>query len=148
MVNPRDVAGERKKKKKKKKKKATASLAEWLRGSPRERQTRDSIPAFCLGVLFPLSAWAFYSRFLGRFIPAFCLGVLFPISAWAFYSRFLLGRLIPDFCLGVLFPLSAWAFSGSSHTSDLEIGTPLATLSGARHYRVSTGTGWPGVSIL
>ena len=39
-------------------------------------------------------------------------------------------------------------FSGSSHTSDLKIGTPVATLSGAWHYRVSAGTGQPGVSIL
>ena len=39
-------------------------------------------------------------------------------------------------------------FSGSSHTSDLKIGTPVATLPGAWRYRVSTGTGWPGVSIL
>ena len=38
--------------------------------------------------------------------------------------------------------------SGSSHTSDLKIGTPVATLPGAWHYRVSAGTGWPGVSIL
>ena len=39
-------------------------------------------------------------------------------------------------------------FSGSSHTSDLNIGTPVATLPGAWRYRVSTGTGWTGVSIL
>ena len=39
-------------------------------------------------------------------------------------------------------------FSGSSHTSDLKIGTPVATLLGAWRYRVSTGTGRPGVSIL
>ena len=39
-------------------------------------------------------------------------------------------------------------FSGSSHSSDLNIGTPVATLPGARPYRVNTGTGWPGVSIL
>ena len=39
-------------------------------------------------------------------------------------------------------------FSGSSHTSDLKIGTPGATLPGAWRYRVSTGTGWPGVNIL
>ena len=38
--------------------------------------------------------------------------------------------------------------SRSNHTSDLKIGTPVATLPGAWHYRVSTGTGWPGVSIL
>ena len=38
-------------------------------------------------------------------------------------------------------------FSGLSHTSDLEIGTPVATLPGAWRFRVNTGTGWPGVSI-
>ena len=42
----------------------------------------------------------------------------------------------------------AGIFSGSSHTSDLKTGTPVATLPGAWRYRVSTGTGWPGVSIL
>ena len=39
-------------------------------------------------------------------------------------------------------------FSGSSHTSDLKIGTPVTTLPGAWRYRVSAGTGRPGVSIL
>ena len=39
-------------------------------------------------------------------------------------------------------------FSGSSHTSDLKIGTPVATLPGAWQYRVSAETGRPGVSIL
>ena len=39
-------------------------------------------------------------------------------------------------------------FSGSIHTSDLKIGTPVATLPGAWRYRVSAGTGRPGVSIL
>ena len=39
-------------------------------------------------------------------------------------------------------------FSGSSHNSDLKIGTPVAILPGAWHYRVSTGTGRLGVSIL
>ena len=39
-------------------------------------------------------------------------------------------------------------FSGSSHTTDFKIGTPVATLPGAWHYRVSAGTGRPGVSIL
>ena len=39
-------------------------------------------------------------------------------------------------------------FSGSSHTCDLKIGTPVATLPGAWRYRISTGTGWSGVSIL
>ena len=35
----------------------------------------------------------------------------------------------------------------SSHTSDLHNGTPVATLQGAFHRRVSAGTDWPGVSI-
>ena len=39
-------------------------------------------------------------------------------------------------------------FSGSSHTSDSKIGTPVVTLPGAWRYRVSAGTGRPGVSIL
>ena len=39
-------------------------------------------------------------------------------------------------------------FSGSSHTSDLKIGIPVATLPGTWRYRVSIGTGWPSVSIL
>ena len=39
-------------------------------------------------------------------------------------------------------------FSGSGHTNDLNIGTPVATLPGAWRYRVSAGTGRPGVSIL
>ena len=40
------------------------------------------------------------------------------------------------------------AFSRSSHTSNFKTGTPEATLPGAWHYRVSTGTGWSGVSIF
>ena len=39
-------------------------------------------------------------------------------------------------------------FSRSSHTNDLKIETPVATLPGTWHYRVSTGTGRPSVSIL
>ena len=39
-------------------------------------------------------------------------------------------------------------FSGPSHTSDLKIGIPVATLPGAWRYRVSAGTGRPGVSML
>ena len=45
-------------------------------------------------------------------------------------------------------PACAGIFSGSSHTSDLKIGTPVATLPGAWRYRVSAGTDRPGVSIL
>ena len=39
-------------------------------------------------------------------------------------------------------------FSGSSHTSDLKNVTPVATLPDVWRYRVSAGTGWPGVRIL
>ena len=39
-------------------------------------------------------------------------------------------------------------FSGSNHTSDFKIGTPAATLLSAWGYRISAGTGQPGVSIL
>ena len=35
-----------------------------------------------------------------------------------------------------------------SHTCDLNIGTPVATMTCVWLYRVSAGTGWPGVSIL
>ena len=45
-------------------------------------------------------------------------------------------------------PACVGIFSGSSHTSDLKIGTPVATLPDAWCYRVSTGTGGPSVSIL
>ena len=45
-------------------------------------------------------------------------------------------------------PACAGIFSGSSHTSGLKIGTPVAILPGAWCNRVSTGTGRPGVSIL
>ena len=45
-------------------------------------------------------------------------------------------------------PACAGIFSVSSHTSDLNIDTPVATLPGAWRYRVSAATGRPGVSIL
>ena len=45
-------------------------------------------------------------------------------------------------------PACAGIFPGSSHTSELKIGTPVATLTGAWRYRVSAGTDWPSVSIL
>ena len=35
-----------------------------------------------------------------------------------------------------------------SPTTDFGIDTPVATLPGAWHYRVSAWTGWPGVSVL
>ena len=39
-------------------------------------------------------------------------------------------------------------FFGVESYQWLKIGTPVATLPGAWRYRVSAGTGWPGVSIL
>ena len=33
-----------------------------------------------------------------------------------------------------------------NYVSDLQIGDPVATLPGTWRYRVSTGTGWPGVT--
>ena len=66
--------------------------------------------------------------------PSFGLAVKASASRAAdpgFHSRFLSGH-----------------FSGSSHTTDLKIGTPVATLPDTWCYRVSDGTGWPSVSIL
>ena len=40
------------------------------------------------------------------------------------------------------------SFSGLFHTTDLKTGTPVATLPGALHNRISTETGQPHVSIL
>ena len=48
----------------------------------------------------------------------------------------------------VQFPLAPRFCLESSHTGDLKIGTPVATLPGSWRYRVSAGTGQPGVSIL
>ena len=45
-------------------------------------------------------------------------------------------------------PCLRWDFSGSSQTSDLNIGAPVASQPGTWRYRVSTWTGWPGVSLL
>ena len=42
-------------------------------------------------------------------------------------------------------PLFPWgAYSRLSHTSDLNIGTSVATLQESWHQRVGNGTGWPG----
>ena len=47
-----------------------------------------------------------------------------------------------DFCL------RCGDYSGMSHTSALNIGSPVVTLSDAWCFRVNAGTGWPGISIL
>ena len=49
---------------------------------------------------------------------------------------------------GVRIPLAPGFIRGWSHTSDLEIGTPVASLPGAWSYRVGAGNGWSGVSKL
>ena len=64
------------------------------------------------------------------------VGLVVKVSVWraadpGFESHFLCGY-----------------FSVLSHTSDLKIGAPVATLPGILSSRVSTGTGWPGISIL
>ena len=38
--------------------------------------------------------------------------------------------------------------SRSSRTSDLQTGTPVATLPGAWRYMIGVGTGWPSVSTM
>ena len=50
--------------------------------------------------------------------------------------------------LGFYSHLSQGNSSGTSHTSDLKIGTLVADLPSAWHCRVTAGTGWPSVSIL
>ena len=72
-----------------------------------------------------------------------------------------LGTWLPDRLAGLVVKASASRtedpgfefrlrrdFSGSRHTSDLKIGTSAAIPPGVWHYRVSAGTGRPGVSIL
>ena len=71
----------------------------------------------------------------------------FPLNLTASLAEWLRNPLqewkIPDSN-----PACAGIVSGSSHTSDFKIGTPVATLPCAWRYRVSAGTGWPSVSIL
>ena len=51
------------------------------------------------------------------------------------------GRPVVQFLLALGFlRVESWQW--------LKIGTPVATLPGAWHYRVRAGIGWPGVSIL
>ena len=65
--------------------------------------------------------------------------VIFRLSSEMCYSVFL-NRFDSRFLCGY--------FSGLSHTSDLKIGSLVAPLPSAWSYRVSAGTGQPGVSIL
>ena len=80
--------------------------------------------------------------------------VLFPEQDMRFVRRSyrLVGLVVrrppPEWKIPGSNPAYTGIFSGSSDTSDLKIGTPVATLPGAWYYRVSTVTGRPGVSIL
>ena len=80
---------------------------------------------------------------------------MYPVVCYASFCQ------LPDRLVGLVVKAStsraedpgfksacAGIFSGSSHTSDLKIGTSVATLPGAWHYSVSAGTGQVGVSIL
>ena len=73
------------------------------------------------------------SVFLQFLLPLWCRG---KMSAWRVVDLGLIRTFTMDF------------FSMSSHTSDWKIGTLVATLPGAWCYRIITGTGWPGVSVL
>ena len=124
VVKPRDIAGERKKKTKTKQK------------------TKTKKP-------YPLHHASHYRRFRHPFIrsshpqrtPPTPTASTASLAYWL--RRPPRERKVPGSN-----PACAGIFSGSSHTSDLKIGTPVATLPGAWRYRVSTGTGRPGVSIL
>ena len=78
-----------------------------------------------------------------------CLSIsLFPLSPFLLPLLWL-RRLPQELKIPGSNPTCGRIFWGrSSHTSDLKIGTPVATLPGAWCYRVSAGTGWPSVSVL
>ena len=95
------------------------------------------------------------SKFVGRSLCACCTSLLWN-SLWlislATSSDCLAGLVVKASALRAEDPRFKSClrqdFSGSSHTSDLKIGTTLVTLPGDWHYRFSAGTGRPGVSIL
>ena len=90
------------------------------------------------GVFCFFVCWIF---FLSIFISLFSVSCTASLAQWL--RRPPRERKVPGSN-----PACAGIFSGSSHTSDLNIGTPVATLPGAWRYRVSAGTGRPGVSML
>ena len=74
-----------------------------------------------------------------------CTGAIMAVSVLKVLIDFLSYQVV---CLEsgrsrVQITLAMGFFSGLSHTSDLKIGTPVATLLGAWHCRVSAGTGRP-----
>ena len=96
---------------------------------------------------------------LGFFFFFFCVPQLYLwglpfwlrfLRIWPFFKSSHWGSCIPSswIYLGLIPAFSVGIFFGSSHTRDLNIGSPAASLPGAWCYRVSTRTGWPHVSIL
>ena len=123
------------------------------------------------GCLFVPSVWAVWLSVAGCTISVGCLavsGCLFVPSVWAVWlsaavSLFhncgsldcqipslakCLRRLPSEQLMGFHCHLHCGDFSRSSHTSDLNLALKWLTLPGAWCYRINTGTGWPGVSIL
>ena len=77
---------------------------------------------------------------------------LLPYTPYLYPIKCLIGLVVEASTLGAEGPEFEshlrQDFFGLSHTSDLKIGTQVATLPGAWYYRVSAGTGRPSVSIL
>ena len=103
-----------------------------------------------------LPAW-YWTDFMNKNCGLFWLSI-FLLTCWlccitnTIFCDRLTGLVVKASTSGVedlLFESHLWQdFSGLSHTSDLKMGTPVATLPSAWHYRVSAGTGQLGVSIL
>ena len=123
-VNPRDIAGERR------------------------RRISSSSPL----PLAPVGAWTTYKSSPGILILGKPLKLSPDVTRPLCFSHRLGGLVVKASASRAEGPgfesRLRRDFSGSSHTSDLKIGTPVATLPGVWRYRVSTGTGRPGVSIL
>ena len=116
MVNPRDIAGERRRRRR-------MVIPTDIAGECRRRRksiSQADIPR----QLYVLPHW---NHLIGLVVKASASGAEDPGS---------------DCCL------HRGHISGMSHIGDWKIGSPVATLPGTWCYRISAGTGWPGVSIL
>ena len=109
---------------------------------PQERYTRGSNTAFPAG--FSLG-WS-YQGLHNWCSPYQVSGVI--------GSMLRLVGLVSIYCLGEVESLiwSAWCqntdFSCAGHTSDFKMSALVATLLDVWYFRVSAGTGWPGVRLL
>ena len=113
----------------------------WTTGLQNVRFVACSINKHNVNVLIFLVLTIFY----------FCVGLLFlpPPPRWLIGFKVSISRAARPVFGSHFRQWILWQdFSGSSHTSDLKIGTPAATLPDTWHYRVSTRTGQPSVSIL